>query len=385
MKIGIDVHSIGSGKGGNETYYRQLVHALFRADLENKYVLYGTRTGASELGSLQSPQFRICQLAHSSPYTRIPFGMPAQAGRDSLDIFHSQYIVPPFLRARTVNTIFDIAYEHLPELFPAYQRAWSKRLIRWSATRADHILTISEFSKRSIANTYRIPEDRITVTYPAAGDEFRPMDKAAAKEDIARKYGIRDDFILYLGRLQGRKNLPALIRAYAQVRKSGVEHKLVLAGKPDSLFAPTVECIRKLGLQTEVLLPGYVAGEDVPKFYNAADVFVYPSVYEGFGLPVLEAMACGVPVITSRGSALEEIAGDAALLVEPPDDVAIANAIQLVLQNSELRTQLTNAGIKRSSQFSFANTARQTIDVYTRVAGMESSSRMRGVIGRRSA
>jgi glycosyltransferase involved in cell wall biosynthesis len=301
--------------------------------------------------------------------------MRAQAGRDLLDIFHAQYIVPPFLQARTVNTIFDIAYEHLPELFPAYQRAWSKPLIRWSATRADHIITISEFSKRSIVNTYRIPEDRITVTYPAAGDEFRPMDKAAAKEEIAEKYGIRDNFILYLGRLQGRKNLPALIRAYARVRKSGIEHKLVLAGKPDSLFAPTIDCIRELGLQTEVLLPGYVGGEDVPKFYNAADVFVYPSVYEGFGLPVLEAMACGVPVITSRGSALEEIAGNAALLVDPPDDVAIANALESVLQNSELRRQLSDAGLKRSNQFSFAEMAKQTVGVYERVAGKESPGR----------
>jgi glycosyltransferase involved in cell wall biosynthesis len=385
MRIGIDVHSIGSGKGGNETYYRELVHALSRADLENEYVLYSTQAGAAELKKLRSPQFRTCQLAHLSPYTRIPFGMPAQAGRDSLDIFHAQYIVPPFLRARTVTTIPDIAYEQFPEFFPPYQRIWSKTLIRWSARRADHIITVSEYSKGAIANTYGVSEDRITVTHEAAGEEFFPTNKDAAKEVIAQKYGIRDNFILYLGRLQGRKNLATLVEAYARARRSGVGHKLVLAGKEDSLFAPVLRRICDLGLQTEVLLPGYVASEDVPKFYNAADVFVYPSFYEGFGLPVLEAMACGVPVITSRGSALEEIAGNAALLVDPPDDVAIANAIELVLQNSELRTQLGNAGIKRSSQFSFAHTAQQTIDVYTRVAGMESSSRMRDPTGWRSA
>src|SRR5207249_8948309 len=120
------------------------------------------------------------------------------------------------------------------------------------------------------------------------------------------------------------KNLPALIAAYARARKAGVAHKLVLAGKPDSLFTPVLECISNLGLKAEVLLPGYVPDEDVPKFYNAADVFVYPSIYEGFGLPVLEAMACGVPVITAKGTALEEVAGNAAVLVDPPDDLAIA-------------------------------------------------------------
>jgi len=371
MRIGIDVHSVGSGNAGNETYYRQLVKALFRIDKENQYLLYATRAGAAALQSFSSRQFEICQLTHVSPYTRIPFAMPAQAGRDDLDVFHAQFIVPPFLHARTVTTIPDIAYEYFPEFFPMYQRAWSKALIRWSARRADHIITVSEYSKRAIASTYQIPEDRITVTHEAAGEEFAPLNKDRAREEIARTYGIEDNFILYLGRLQARKNLAALVEGYTRARRAGITHKLVLAGKQDSLFAPVVARIRELGLQGQVLLPGYVPAEDVPNFYNAADVFVYPSIYEGFGLPVLEAMACGTPVITSRGGALEEVAGAAALLVDPPDELAIAKALEIVLQNPEVRDELSLAGLKRSSEFSLADLGKRTIRVYESVAGTE--------------
>lgn len=371
MRIGIDVHSIGKGDGGNETYYRRLVKALFRVDLKNHYVLYSLKPGTTELSCLHSPNFKICELSHSSPYTRIPFGMPAQAARDSIDVFHAQFIVPPFLHARTVTTIPDIAYEEFPEFFPPYQRAWSKTLIRWSAHRADHIITVSEYSKRAIATRYHLPEDRITVTYEAAGDEFFPRDKEESREAIARKYGIEQPFILYLGRLQARKNLGALVQGYARARRAGITHKLVLAGKPDSLFAPVLQKIHDLTLEAEVLLPGYIDCEDVPAFYSAAGAFVYPSFYEGFGLPVIEAMACGVPVITSRGTALEEIAGNAALLVDPPDDLAIANALELVLENSEVHAELSSAGLKRSNEFSFLDTAKQTIGVYEKVAGME--------------
>jgi glycosyltransferase involved in cell wall biosynthesis len=371
MRIGIDVHSIGSGKGGNETYYRQLVKALFQTDLTNGYVLYGTEGGVTDLAGMNNPRFELYTFSHPSPYARIPFEIPTQAFRHSLDIFHAQYIVPPFLKCRAVVTIFDLAYEHFPEFFPAYQRAWSKTLIRWSAHRADHIITLSEYSKRSIASTYHIPDEKITVTYLAASDDFFPMQRDWAREEIARKYGIKENFILYLGRLQGRKNIPALVDAFARIRRRGFTHKLVLAGKRDSLFSPVLQKIDRWGLQAEVLFPGYIRARDVPLFYNAAEVFVFPSLYEGFGLPVLEAMACGTPVITSSGTALEEVAGDAALLVDPPDDLGLANALEVVLADSEVRNQLSDAGIKRNSEFSFNKTARQTVQVYEIVAGSE--------------
>src|SRR5437588_9208047 len=307
MKIGIDVHSIGSGKGGNETYYRSLTKALLQVDRDNQYMLYCTSAGLATLKRLNGRNFQVQRIRSASPYARIPFALPAQIKKDQVDVFHAQFILPPFLKCRTVTTIPDIAYEHFPDFFPAYQKMWSKVLIRSSARRADHIITVSEHSKRDIMETYGIAEQKITVTYESAGEEFYPRLRETAREELIRKYGIDCNFILYLGRLQVRKNLTRLMNAYSCIRRAGCQKKLVLAGEPDSLCQSVLQRIRELHLERDVLMPGYIPHDDVPWFYNAADIFIYPSLYEGFGLPVLEAMACGLPVITSRGSSLEEV------------------------------------------------------------------------------
>jgi glycosyltransferase involved in cell wall biosynthesis len=179
---------------------------------------------------------------------------------------------------------------------------------------------------------------------------------------------------LYLGRLQARKNLARLVEAYALVRKAGLRQTLVIAGKQDSLFEPLRSRIKELELEEDILLPGYVHAEDVPVFYSAAEVFVYPSLYEGFGLPVIEAMSCGVPVITSRGSSLEEVAGNAALLIDPLDELSIASALKQVLGDGELRNYLSEAGLNRSKRFDFKEAGRQTVAVYERVTGAEIGS-----------
>jgi glycosyltransferase involved in cell wall biosynthesis len=370
MKIGIDVHSLGSGKGGNETYYRYLVGGLSALDRHNDYWLYCTKQSARELSHSVPENFRVEPLKSSSSYFRIPVELPRNAKRDSLDIFHAQFIVPPGLKCKTVAAIFDITYEHFPQAFPAYQRLWSKILIRSSARRADHIVTVSEHSKKDIAHTYGIPEERITVTPLGAPNTFFPRNQGQAKELLAREYGIGGPFILYLGRLQARKNLLRLVEAFNQVRRAGFPHKLVLAGKRDSLFGTVLARIRDLKLANMVILPGFVRDEHIPFFYSAADLFVFPSLYEGFGLPVIEAMACGVPVITSRGSSLEEVAGNAALLIDPLEEASIARAMTSALADGTLRAHLREAGIKRASDFSQEKTAKKTLTVYQNLLGI---------------
>jgi len=246
-------------------------------------------------------------------------------------------------------------------------------MIPWSIRKSDHVITVSEYSKRDIARTYGVRENKITVTHEGAGPNFFPRDKAVAKEELARRYGIKGDFVLYLGRLQARKNLLTLVNAFARAHKSGrgVPHKLVLAGIKDSMFGPVLSRIQQLRLERSVLMPGYIADEDVPLFYSAADLFAYPSFFEGFGLPVVEAMACGTAVITSRNSSLEEVAGDAALLVEPSDEISIADTLTRALEDDELRIRLGQAGLARSKQFSFRNTARGTMAVYEQILGEE--------------
>ena len=366
LKIGIDIHSIGSQKGGNETYYRELIREMAQLSCTHNFYLYYTHPGADQQIPA-SRRFTVRRLKPASPWFRIPFAFPWHVRQDELDVFHAQFIVPPFLKCKTVTTVPDIAYEHFPESFPAHQRALLKLLVTESVRRADHVITVSEYSKKDIAETYGLSAEKITVIYEGAGDEFVPLDKAEARECLARKYSICGEFILYLGRLQARKNLVRLVDAYAQVRQAGFRQKLVLAGKPDSLFEPVLTRIRELELQGEILLTGYIAPDDVPKLYNAAKVFVYPSYFEGFGLPVLEAMACGTPVITSRGSSLEEVAQGAALLVDPLDAGSIAEALKSVLEDADLRSHLSATGLARSQQFSFKNAAKETLSVYERI------------------
>jgi glycosyltransferase involved in cell wall biosynthesis len=368
LTIGIDIHSIGSRQGGNETYYREIVKGLADFPCDHTFFLYYTNSLVCQKIATNQ-RFKLERLLPSDRILRIPFTLPWRARKDKLDVFHAQFIVPPFLKCKSVATIPDIAFEHFPEFFPASQVAWSKLLIRGSARKADHIVTVSEYSKKDLVRTYGISPEKITVTYEAAGQEFVPLDREKAKEDLAVKYGIRDDFILYLGRLQARKNLARLVEAYALVRKSGYRQRLVLAGMRDSLFESVLSRIRELKLEGEIVLPGYIPSEDVPVFFNAAEVFVYPSLYEGFGLPVMEAMACGTPVVTSRGSSLEEIAGEGALLIDPLDEVSISEALKCILSDADLRQRLGRAGLTRSREFSFEKAAAQTVGVYERVAG----------------
>ena len=370
LRIGIDIHSIGSQGGGNETYYRELVSELLTLNCLHTLFCYHT----SDVAIKHFHGVANCALKRLVPgnrMLRIPLTIPWRSRTDALDLFHAQFIVPPFLKCKTVTTIPDIAFEHYPHFFPVFQRAALRLLVRESALRADHIITVSQHSKKDIIETYDVLPEKITVTYEGAGTQFKPIDKPKAKQQILGKYGIEQAFILYVGRLQARKNLRRLVDAYGMARKAGVSHKLVLAGKHDSLFAGVLSRIHELKLKDHIMLLGYVDNEDLPALYNAADIFVYPSLYEGFGLPVMEAMACGTPVITSRGCCLAEIAGEAALLIDPLDESSIADAITSLIASPERRHQLSRAGLLRSGRFSFREAARQTMDIYQRVTGMD--------------
>jgi len=370
MRIGIDAHCLGSGQSGNETYYRSLLTSLARVDSENDYSIYYTNNGAAEKLGLTNDRFSSRRMRSASPYFRIPFIFPLELLSQPVDVFHAQFIVPPFLRCRTVTTIPDIAFEHHPEFFPPYQVAWSKKLIPWSARRADHVITVSQYSKADLAQRYEIDPDKITVTYEAAGTEFHPRDRGQAREYLAARYGIEHPFVLYVGRLQGRKNLGRLVEAYSKVRDRGAQHQLVLVGRKEWMAECILETISKLGVADEVILTGFVPAEDLPYFYSAADVFAYPSIFEGFGLPVLEAMACGTAVVTSMGSSLEEIAGAAALIVDPLDTNSISSALERLLGDPILREEMGRAGIRRSKEFDFDQTAMDTLAVYRNAANM---------------
>jgi glycosyltransferase involved in cell wall biosynthesis len=214
-----------------------------------------------------------------------------------------------------------------------------------------------------------VPRSKITVAYQAPSPVFKPRDKSSAKERLERAYGIHCPFILYVGRLQARKNLIRLSEAFARVRNQHFELKLVLVGKADLGYDKLQARISELNLNDAVIFPGYVPSDDLPLFYNAAEMLVFPSLFEGFGLPVMEAMASGVPTITSEGSCLAEIAGSGASLVDPMSVDSIARAMARVLEDAGLRGELVERGLQRSACFSTARFAAKILDVYKSLAG----------------
>jgi len=231
---------------------------------------------------------------------------------------------------------------------------------------ADKIITVSNSTKNDLMNHFNIPKEKIRVIFEAADEKFKSLNNKETKE-VKYKYHLNFPFILYVGGLAVHKNIPALIKAFYKVKKKGIQHKLVITGTKRWKYKEIFETIDKLDLQNDVVFTGYVSDEDLPALYNAADLFVYPSIYEGFGLPPLEAMACGTPVITSNTSSLPEVVGDAGIMVDPYDVNGLADAMHEVLANEGLRANMIKNGLERAKMFSWEKCARETLKVYEEV------------------
>lgn len=366
MKVAIDVHSIGSQAGGNETFYRQLLHGLAQDSSPNEYTLFHTWPLAPSALPLDH-RFTWVKIPQN-PLRRICFSLPALLKSLHPDVFHCQYIMPPRITAKTVVTIHDLAHERYPEFSPSLEGIRMRKLVPWSARRADHIITVSEYSANDLVSLYGVPRNKITVTYQAPSEKFRPQDKEACRTQLRELYGIDSPFVLYVGRVQVRKNLNRVAEAFARVRQRHPGLKLVIVGKPDLAYEKLLAKVDELGLKEHVHFSGYIEADCLPLFYNAAEMFVFPSIFEGFGLPVMEAMASGVPTITSRGSCLEEVAGDGALLVDPLSVESIAAAMAQILEDDGLRRDLIDRGLRRSAEFSTQKFAGKILDVYRSLA-----------------
>jgi len=367
LRIAIDAHSVGTGLGGNESYAANLIEALAEVDTANQYTLYVTRGEAVQRFKNRWPNFSVRTTLPHSPLVRIPLTLSAELRRRPVDLLHVQYTAPPFPPCPVVATIHDLAFEHLPETFK--RRSWMQlRLtVRNTAKNAAHIITVSDYSRRDIIETYGIQPDRISVTHEAAAPQFAPVSDDRELERVRQTYGIDSDYILCVGAIQPRKNLGRLIAAYSLLRRTHSEGKLpklVLAGKCAWLYDETLRTIKELELSNSVILTGYVPDADLPALYSGALCFVYPSYFEGFGLPPLEAMRCGTPVIVGNKTSLPEVVGDAGLLVDPFDVNQIASAMGKLINNSDLRSLLRVKGLERAKEFDWKTTARQTLAVY---------------------
>ena len=361
MRIGIDAHHINGKPQGSRTYVLNLVREL--ANLLDDDELYVYSFAPDETARiLNSPRLFHHRLFPQSARLRLPLTVPALGLRDRLDIFHSQYLCPPVSPVRDIITVHDILFETHPKLFEGAFSMRSVRLIRRSCQRARLVLTVSEFSRQTLIERYQLTEEKVVVTADGVNlDEFRP---GASSKNLAERYRLNRPFVLSVGRLEPRKNLERLIRAFAKVRdRLDRQLTLVLVGPRDFRAESIFEEIA-MAPEGMVSWLGPVTDQDLPPLYNMAEALAYPSLVEGFGMPVLEAMACGTPVVSAARGALPEVGGDAVLWVEPEDEDSIADGIERILTDSDLRNQLQGKGLERARLFSWQESARKTLESY---------------------
>lgn len=366
MKFSVDGHAIGRHLTGNEVYVRSLLANFATIDRESEFVTY---ISVPEARAWVPERFATRPVA-ANPFVRLGFDLSARLREDMPSLIHVQYTAPLACPVPVVVSVHDVSFWDHPEFFPR-TRAMQ---LRWSVSRtvkiAAKVLTGSEFSRGTILEAYGLPEDKVVVVPNAAGPYFRPLHLDNACDWVRTKFAVPVPFVLSVGDLQPRKNQIGLIKAFAKLIQAfpQLRHRLVLAGK-DTWFSDKVrDAVKQSGVADRIRLLGFVTDDDLLHLYNACDVFVFPSFYEGFGLPILEAMACGRAVACSNTSAIPEVADGAAILFNPYSVDEITRSMADLLRDPELRIRMERLGQQRSATFNWQKTARETLDVYREVA-----------------
>jgi glycosyltransferase involved in cell wall biosynthesis len=367
VRIAIDtrkLHDYGIG-----TYVRNLIRQLARQDQTTEYVLLCHPHDCDAAKAL-GENFRAVP-DDSPPYSiREQISVPMDLRREGVDLFHApHYVLPPLVMCPSVVTIHDCIHLMFPQYLPN-RLAWGyARASMWTAThRSDRVLTVSEASKRDILRFFHIPPEKIDVIYNGIDDHFWTAPSEDVVERVRERYQLNDPFLLYAGNIKPHKNLERLIEAFERLRGEGfADLKLLIIGDEISKYAALRRAVHRHHLHKHVRFFGFVPDDTLAVLYRLADVFVFPSLYEGFGLPPLEAMASGTPVVTSNVSSLPEVAGDAALLVDPRDSEAIAGAIRMVLTDRKLREDLRRRGLERARAFSWEQSVARTRAIYSEV------------------
>jgi glycosyltransferase involved in cell wall biosynthesis len=322
--------------------------------------------------SLTCPSDRSCAVPFATCFgTRPLCRARRERAFDVLFLPAGNRRLPWYVPCPTVGTVHDFSSIHVPGKYDRARMLYITRVLPLLIRRLTHVLTVSESSKRDIVEYAGVAKDKVTVT-PLAADPgvYFPRDPQEAAALVAPRHAVRPPFILYTSRIEHPgKNHARLIRAFAELkRKEGIPHQLVLAGTDRERADEVHRIAGESGCAKDILFTGFVASEDLPLLYQAADLFVFPSLYEGFGLPILEAMACGTPVACSRISSMPEVAGDAAVLFDPAEECSIGSAIGSIITGTDLRRDLAARGLERSRQFSWARTAAQTLGVIRSLA-----------------
>jgi glycosyltransferase involved in cell wall biosynthesis len=372
MKVCLDLTPALHNTAGTGRYVRELAKALVDLGHGDRLTFFCVDpeggAGAGTPASVPRKTVRCSKRGWSAAAALSSFlGIPMDRFVGETDVFHATWHLLPRLRTpATVMTLYDLSFALFPETHLRVLRWSSNVLVPRFLKECERVIAISESTKRDAIRLYGIPEDKIVVTHLAAEDRFRPADPDRVAE-VRERFGLPTRFILYVGTIEPRKNLDVLLGALVRLKGQGRAVPLVVAGRLGWLYDGFLARIRSLGLEDLVLLPGFVPDDDLPALYTAAEVFVYPSVYEGFGIPVLEAMGCGTPVLCSDASSLPEVAGDGGILLPPGDPAAWAEAIARLTEGPALRGELRERGFRQSSRFRWEETARRTWEVYNAV------------------
>lgn len=377
MHVAIDYTSAVRQHAGIGRYTRNLIRALAELDPESLYTLFvaggwGKGDGLGPWGR----NFRVRAVPLTDRvlnilWQRIRVPIPIQLFTGRVDLFHSpDFVLPPVGQAPALLTVHDLSFLRVPEHFVPGFRAYLGEAVSRGVRNACHILADSQSTRRDLIELLGVNSEQITVIYPGVEARFTQIRDVAILGTVTERYQLPERFILGLGTLQPRKNFDGLINAFAQLIAETPGHELlsdlhlVICGGPGWMYENLLETVKRCSLEERVHLPGFIRDEDLPALYSLADVFAFPSWYEGFGLPVLEAQACGTPVVAANNSSLPEVVGDGGLLVDAADRDALSHALLLMLTDHELRSKAVLAGQTQAAQFGWQKAARELFNVY---------------------
>ena len=366
MRIGIDARLVYYSQAGIGQYILHLINGLAQIDHENEYVILQSRKDDTTI--LHQPNFRRVSLWTPSHHRLERMSLNVELMRLGLDVLHSPDFIPPHRPScKSVITIHDLAFL----LYPHFLTKESARYyghIDQAVSWTDHIIAVSNSTKRDTIDHLGVPEDKITVVYEATNPIFCPIDRHQACQRVRDRYGVDAPFVLFVSTVEPRKNVPTLLQAFRQLRECYHQDvQLVLAGGKGWLIEDVYNLIGELSLDGQIHLIGQVPSEDLLSLYNAAELLAHPAFYEGFGLPPLEAMACGLPTIVSNVASLPEVVGDAALLIDPHDVNELTVAMWRVLTDQELNHEMRGKGLRQAQRFSWTRAAQETLDIYRKV------------------
>ncbi len=368
MRVYVDVSAAVHRRAGLGRYAESLTRALYAAHPESLGVFFNREAGIEPLAGLDSLPTHSVAWGYKVWRMAVLLGQVAARPWDRLlpdaTLFHAtEHLLPPFRDLPTVLTVHDLIFRHLPQHHKPLNRWYLNLALPLFCRRATHIIAVSQATKRDLVAAYHLPPEKITVIHEAADPRFKPA-SAPAKEAVRRRYALPERFMLYVGTIEPRKNLVRLLRVWERLYRAGEVPPLVIAGKRGWLSDGFFAALEASPERQAVRLTGYVPDEDLPALYSAAESFVFPSVYEGFGLPPLEAMACGTPVVCANVSSLPEVVGEAALTCDPYDEASLAESLRRLHRDPALRQQLRERGLRQAARFSWARAAQETWEVY---------------------